>query len=83
MEDLCHTKENYTQELVIQSFLSINCSIQMNNATTDNNSRLCQNYPFINNLSKCGFQQMLARQNCSELYYRIVDFNLDMELMHQ
>lgn len=26
---------------------------------------------------------MFARQNCSELYYRIVDFNLDMELMHQ
>lgn len=52
-------------------------------ATTVNNSCLCESYPFINNLSKCGFQQMFARQNCSELYYRIVDFNLDMELMHQ
>lgn len=83
MKDLCHTKKKNTEEPVIQSFLSINSTIQMNNATTVNNSCLCESYPFINNLSKCGFQQMFARQNCSELYYRIVDFNLDMELMHQ
>lgn len=57
----------------------------MNNATTDNNSRLCQtqNYPFINNLSKCGFQKCLLDKTAQNYTNRIVDFNLDMELMHQ